>query len=454
YSGDVLIDVHYLGITSVTPTDTLITPLDTTKIGFITGQNRVRVYRHDMQAACDSLVFNELDSLVRMYKSPVIWNEDVRQYSADSVFIKIEDRHLRRANLQSNAFIITQEADAYFDQIRATELIAYFDTTSALTRFDGLGGVNALFYLEENDALATVNKVEAKMLYATFNDGKLDRIYYYDAAKNDGYPLVQLPESERKLRGFNWQPDRQPKSKDDITPFDLPSPERTLYNARPKAAYRHTATYFPGYMDNIYREIAIRDSLAKIPAVDTTSVILDRQVEDLENVTPSDTTHVTLTDSTHVILDRQVEDLENDTPSDTTHVTPTDSTHVILDRQVEDPENDTPSVTPTDTIPSLSPREQARLRRKAEREARWARADSIDAAKAALKAEKKLQKERARKLKQLKKLERQAEEDARTLEHYRQMYEKQKAKKEEASGTKEAETSETSENSGEKESDD
>ena len=430
---------------TTSPTDTLITPpvdttvtppVDTTKIGFITGQNRVRVYRHDMQAACDSLVFNELDSLVRMYKSPVIWNEDVRQYSADSVFIKIEGRHLRRANLQSNAFIITQESDTYFDQIRATELIAYFDTTSALTRFDGLGGVNALFYLEENDVLATVNKVEAKMLYATFNDGKLDRIYYYETAKNDGYPIVQLPESERKLRGFNWQPDLQPKSKADITPFDLPVPERTRYNARPKAAYRHTATYFPGYMDNIYREIAIRDSLAKIPVVDTVgtvdTVVTVDTVDTVDTVGTVDTTATAIADSIAVIPAPTVPVTPAVTPTDTTSVTPTV----------------TPTVTAADTIPALSPREQARLRRRAEREARWARADSIDAAKAALKAEKKKQKERARKLKQLKRIERQAEEDARTLKHYIQIYERKKARKEEASGTKEAEASGNSEGNG------
>ena len=34
--------------------------------------------------------------------------------------------------------------------------MAYFDTTRTLRRFDALGGATALFFLTENDALATV----------------------------------------------------------------------------------------------------------------------------------------------------------------------------------------------------------------------------------------------------------------------------------------------------------
>ena len=40
-------------------------------------------------------------------------------------------------------------------------MMAYFDTTRTLRRFDALGGASSLFYLTEDNALATVNKVEA-----------------------------------------------------------------------------------------------------------------------------------------------------------------------------------------------------------------------------------------------------------------------------------------------------
>ena len=64
---------------------------------------------------------------------------------------------MQKASLMSNAFIIVKEDSLCFDQIRATEMLAYFDTTGALTRFDALGEANAVFYLQEDSVYATVN---------------------------------------------------------------------------------------------------------------------------------------------------------------------------------------------------------------------------------------------------------------------------------------------------------
>ena len=160
----------------------------------------------------DSLTYTDLDSLVRLYQNPIFYNEGNRQYTADSIYMVIKDKQMQKAHLLSNAFITMQEDPRSYNQIRGAEMVAYFDSTSALTRFDALGGAASLFYLEEKDALATVNKVETKMIYATFKDGEIERMYYYDNPKNDGYPTVQLPEDDRKLKGFRWEPERRPTS--------------------------------------------------------------------------------------------------------------------------------------------------------------------------------------------------------------------------------------------------
>ena len=51
----------------------------------------VRVYRNDVQAVCDSMVMNSLDSVLTMYKDPILWSdgrqilgEEIRAYMADS----------------------------------------------------------------------------------------------------------------------------------------------------------------------------------------------------------------------------------------------------------------------------------------------------------------------------------------------------------------------------------
>ena len=165
------------------------------------------MFRRNMQMSADSLIYTDLDSLVRLYQDPIFFNEGNRQYASDSIYMVIKNKQMEKAHLLSNAFITIQEDPVSYDQIRGTEMVAYFDSTSALTRFDALGGASTIFYLEEQGALATVNKVDSKMIYATFKDGDLERIYYYENPKNDGYPSVQMPEDERTLKGFRWEPE-------------------------------------------------------------------------------------------------------------------------------------------------------------------------------------------------------------------------------------------------------
>ena len=94
------------------------------------------------------------------------------------------------------------------------------------------------------------------MLSAIFAGGEIQRIYYYDQAKNDGYPVVQLSEEDRLLKGYNWQPEKRPEDRNAVTPLSLRPSQRRMYSARPRAKYIQTDIYFPGYMGDVYHDNA------------------------------------------------------------------------------------------------------------------------------------------------------------------------------------------------------
>ena len=242
--------------------------LDSTKIGFMTATKNVRLFRNEAQIVCDSLLYSDLDSLARLYVEPIVWQETVRQYAADSIYVVVRNGAMDRASLMSNAFITIEEDTTHYDQIKSAEMMAFFENGGGLRRFDALGGAQALFFIKENDALATVNKTDSKMLSATFSNGSIQRIYYYETAKSDAYPIVQMKEEERTLKGFNWQPDRRPADRHAVTDAQYRSPERASYLAHPRAKFKETDRYFPGYMNGIYKEIAVRDSLQKVRAAE------------------------------------------------------------------------------------------------------------------------------------------------------------------------------------------
>lgn len=412
-----------------TATDSLAGPRDSTKVNFITAIHNVKLYKSDMQIACDSLEYNGLDSLVRMYESPVVWNETNRQYSADSLYAVVRNQSLEKASLMSNAFIIIQEDSLCFDQIRATEMLAYFDTTGALRRFDALGDANAIFYLQEDSVYATVNKSQAKMLYAEFKKGNIDRVYYFDGAKNDGYPVAQMRADERVLKGFTWQPDKRPRGKHDISDLTLRPSERSHYASVPRTSFNYTDRYFPGYMKGVMKKIE-EGKVAKSRA--------EAQRKEQERLTKED---LALADSSAIASGLDSLSVGADTlnvaldslsaAKDSLNVV-TDSLSHSVDslKQASDSLSGTGGTVAAKDEKALKKEQKAaeRAAKIAAREAKWARLDSLDSVKVQIKADKAAAKQRAKKLKQLQALDAQNAKEQARLEKYKEAYLKQKEK--------------------------
>lgn len=397
--------------------DTLVAaPPDSTGIGFLDAKGDVRAYRQDIQIRCDSLRFNDLDSIARLYINPIVWNEGRRQYSSDSLFALVKSNNVDRVSLQGNAFIITQEDSLLFDQIKATEVMAYFDSTAVLSRFDALGGATALFFLKEKEKIGTVNKVETKMISAWFKDGDIDRIFYFDAPKNDVYPLPQLKSPDRSLRGFEWQPGRRPKSRKDITTLELRPSERTAYARRPRTTFKQTDIYFPGYMQGVYKAIEEAKAHKRAgPPTSDPSAPTDLFAADSTGGRQSGLPAGMVADSTFV-----ASAMDSLALADSVGVT---DSLVIKDSLAADS-----AVAPDSKAIKKAQRDAARAAAKAAREARWEELDARDAAKAAEKQAKKDAKAKARLARQLERQRKQDISDQKKLEKYIKYYRRRKAR--------------------------
>lgn len=415
------------------PTDSLsLAPKDSTKISFIYGIRNVKVFRNDMQVACDSLAYTDLDSLIRLYENPIVWNEIKRQYSADSITVIVKNRSIDRASLMSNAFIIVQEDTLSYDQIRGTEMMAYFDSTGALRRFDSMGGASGVFYIEENGSLATVNKFESKMLTATLKDGNIQDLNYFDAVKTDAYPVVQMKKDEKILKGFDWQPDKRPKGPEDITPYKPRESQRKVYENVPRAEFAQTDIYFPGHMNSVYKMLARQDSLKRVRNAERRRLEAERKAEaariadSLRIVAAADS--LALADSLARADSLALRDslASRDSLARQDSLVVSDSLSVS---KADSLANDPSAIKKAEQERKKAEREKARKDRQAAKEARWAELDARDAAKAKAKEEKALKKKRQRTLKTLKAMEKRRAKEERMLERYKARYEKQKARK-------------------------
>ena len=387
-------------------------PPDTTRMGFLIANHNVKMFREDMQVRCDSLQYCDLDSIARLFKNPIVWNEGNRQYTSDSLAVLLRDGGVDRASLMSNAFIITQEDSICFDQIKGTDVVAYFDGESNLSRFDALGGATALFYLKEKETFATVNKVESKMLCATFKEGDIDHVYYFDQPQNDAFPVAQMNKDDRRMKGFNWTPEGRPASKDDITSLAMKPSERRAYESRPKAVFKQTEIYFPGYIVEVYKGLAEaranRNRPKSTTAVDSTAALADSVAAPLDSlgvISPADS----------VAVQREIPDSLAVVPAAADTLSPAPSAAAPSKADLRKEKQDQ--------------REQFRALKVARRDAKWRELDEKDAAKAAAKEEKARKKKRASTLKAVLRQRAQDGKDEIKLSKYIEQFEKQKARK-------------------------
>ena len=239
--------------TAVIPVDsTAVTrpPRDTTPIRYVLAWNNVKMYRSDMQAACDSMVFSELDSIARLYGEPVLWNEVRNQLTADEMQLLMKDGTFSRGSMLTNAWIISRQDSVHFNQIKSTEMLGYFHD-SKLYRFDALGGVSAIFYMADEDVITTVNLKESRSLTAALKDGQAQRLLYMESIKSDAYPVGDVEPEKQRLKGFVWRGDERPVSRETITAREVRTSERKQYEHMQRPLFRETNKYFDNYMNDL-----------------------------------------------------------------------------------------------------------------------------------------------------------------------------------------------------------
>ncbi len=245
---------------SLSIADSTVIEKDTALVTFVEAYHKLRLYRGDIQAVADSLIYTNLDSIARFYVKPILWSDITNQVTSDSMQVLVVDNALKKANFLSNAFIATQEDTVHYNQIKSTEMMAYFGNND-IYRFDALGGVTSAFYLQEDSIFTSINIEESKLMTARFKNRELQHVRSISDVKSDVKPLFNLPLSEQRLRGFEWYDTLRPKSKAEITTRVIWGLNGDYLRATPFPAFNYTKKYFKERRDSIFAYKHKSDSL-------------------------------------------------------------------------------------------------------------------------------------------------------------------------------------------------
>ncbi len=194
---------------------TAATPLPDS-IRLILAYHNVRIYKLDLQAVCDSLAFNSVDSAFTLFRDPLVWS-DTSQFIADTITIRLRNETVDRVLLRSKSMIVNSTDEIFYNQIKGRQVdVDFLEGT-----IDGMvvrGNAESVYYIqdEEDKSYIGVNHVRASRMRLQFETGQLKDIFFYEQPEGALEPIPASGGESVLLEDFRWEIERRPKSKDDL----------------------------------------------------------------------------------------------------------------------------------------------------------------------------------------------------------------------------------------------
>jgi len=190
----------------------------------------VRFYRSDMQGVCDSLQFSSRDSVIHMYRDPILWNTN-RQLTGDTIDIYMNDSTIDRMHVKQYSFSIEQKDSIHFNQLKSRSLKIFFENKK-VNRVLAEGNVETVSYPEEKDGSLNLiqNWLTSSYLEIFMDDGAFSKLVAWPSPVGKTTPFSLLQTDKLRLSEFYWYDYLRPIDKDDI----FRKVEKKASDTRPK----------------------------------------------------------------------------------------------------------------------------------------------------------------------------------------------------------------------------
>ena len=237
--GEAMVTKRALGKNFSRGADTLFVHADTLRLysynlktdsayRMLHGYPHVRSYRTDIQAVCDSLVFNSHLNLLSLYRDPIAWSDD-RQILGEEINVFTNDSTIDSVYIERQALIVQSLPDsALFNQVAGNLMQAYFRNGDIYqTRVDG-NAILVNFPMEKDSTFLYQNYCEAAKLRVDVRDKKMQRFWAGPNPIAKTYPIGMAPPEHNRLANFAWFDNIRPRGPEDLFEWRPKSAETRL----------------------------------------------------------------------------------------------------------------------------------------------------------------------------------------------------------------------------------
>lgn len=186
---------------------------DSTKV--TNAYHRVRFYRSDLQGLCDSLSLTERDSMMWMYRAPIIWSGE-RQILGNQINVHAADSTVDWARLPRTGLMSEHIAEDCYNQLSGDDMTVWMND-STVRRLYTEGSVQLIVFPMESDS--TYNKyafVESSYMDAYFKNNETESIHFWPETTTKITPLYLAKRNSYFLPKFRWYEDLRPISPEDV----------------------------------------------------------------------------------------------------------------------------------------------------------------------------------------------------------------------------------------------
>lgn len=185
---------------------------------FLNAFHHVKVFKKDFQAVSDSATLNTKESLLQLFKKPVIWSNKI-QATALKINIFFEKNKVKGFKLNDNSFLI-QNADTlkngFFNQLSGKSIEGFL-SNDTLRKIIVLVNAEAFYYIKNKNKIIGLNKTTGSEINFLFNKGDIEKVLFKPKTNGIIDPLKDVDVENSKLKGFNWQESKRPKSHFELT---------------------------------------------------------------------------------------------------------------------------------------------------------------------------------------------------------------------------------------------
>lgn len=176
--------------------------------------NNVRMFRKDVQATCDSLIYSSRDSVLHLLSTPYLFTDSM-QLAGDTIRCYPKNGKIDYMHVKNNAFSTHEIDDEKFDQLSGKELFAYL-RENKIYKIQVRGNAESIFFPQDNGRIIGMTQTQSSYLDMFFKLGKIHHFALRPSPQFVMYPLDKVDKMSMYLMNYTWHPELRPLKWQDV----------------------------------------------------------------------------------------------------------------------------------------------------------------------------------------------------------------------------------------------